>query len=57
MKPICIDCKNNMSRDFGGKKRQPIIMHKPKAICWCSVNGGRMIRKKYSECKFYEGVK
>jgi transposase-like protein len=54
MKPICTECNHNMSRDFGGKRNQPTIKNKPKAVCWCSANGGRMITKKYMQCKFFE---
>ena len=54
MKTICTKCKHNMSRDFGGKRNQPVIKNKPKAVCWCNANGGRVITKKYAKCKFFE---
>lgn len=54
MKTICTKCKHNMSRDFGGKRNQPVLKNKPKAVCWCNASGGRVITKKYAKCKSFE---
>ena len=53
MKPICSDCRYNCTKAFG-KDKQPIVMNKPKAICLCCVNGGRVVRTKLKKCEFYE---
>lgn len=50
MKEICKTCKYNCNH---GKDKPPIIANKPNAVCWCSAEGGRVITKKYKQCKFY----
>jgi hypothetical protein len=52
---ICKNCAKNGSRLKFAKNKQPCIMNKPKAICWCIERNG-YITKKYKECKFFTPV-
>lgn len=45
---ICKGCVHNCGSNI------PIVKNKPNGICWCNVEYGRVITKKYTQCKYYE---
>ena len=49
---MCENCIHNCTAPFR-KDKQPIVMNKPKAICWCNARNG-VVRKKLSGCNRYE---
>ena len=51
MKSICQQCIHNCTVR---KDKQGCISNKPKAICWCNANGGRVVIKKYSQCVHFQ---
>ena len=52
METICKTCRHNCNPK--GKNKPPIIANNPHALWWCNAESGRVITKKYKECKFYE---
>lgn len=49
---ICKDCIYNGTAPFR-KDKQPIVMNKPKAVCWCAARNG-VVRKALKGCDRYE---
>lgn len=53
MTTVCKTCRHNCNPK-GKNKKPPLIANNSHAICWCNAEGGRLITKKYKQCKFYE---